>query len=81
MRLREHPLMSAGGIANWPPEWTWMSGRYNTAQRVKLEYSKMLACLRSTAPQCFSPCRMLEVFTSRDFISTMQTFASEYATC
>ena len=31
MRLRDHPLMSHRGHPNWPPEWTWMSGRYSTA--------------------------------------------------
>jgi hypothetical protein len=26
MKLRDHPLMSAHGVSNWPPVWTQASG-------------------------------------------------------
>jgi hypothetical protein len=29
MKLREHPLMTCGGIRNWPPRWVWVGGEKN----------------------------------------------------
>jgi len=26
MKLRDHPLMSHGGVRNWPPAWLWRAG-------------------------------------------------------
>ena len=30
MELRKHPLMTYRGAGNWPPAWTWLSGKKNT---------------------------------------------------
>jgi hypothetical protein len=33
MQLRNHPLMSYGGMPNWPPVWTWIGGEENKQPR------------------------------------------------
>jgi hypothetical protein len=33
MQLRNHPLMSYGGMPNWPPIWTWIGGEENKHPR------------------------------------------------
>ena len=30
MKLRDNPLMSHGGVRNWPPAWLWRAGSDDT---------------------------------------------------
>ena len=50
MLLRDHPLMSHHGVANWPPTWTWIEGRENTHPKGEIGILKEV--ILSTVPSC-----------------------------
>jgi hypothetical protein len=50
MELRKHPLMTYRGAGNWPPVWTWFSGKKNT-----LRPSGEVGTLVDVAPSKIDP--------------------------
>jgi hypothetical protein len=50
MELRKHPLMTYRGAGNWPPAWTWISGKKNS-----LRPSGEVGTLVDVAPSKIDP--------------------------